>query len=312
MNYKEYAFTASEITQLEYILSIMPEKREIERIGLEHRLKKARQRVEGISIPPKPKSVHVNFQGEPVVDMVGMDANFAGKATTAFAESTAITTAGAAGQLRDRGAIPHQGLGRQLISGVTSGSFGFEIELPPPTEEDIRRGQTDNPAEKAVEMIQDLLETSLAGTDEELATLIDQMHPRAVRKVAEFLKILKNNRAQVTIELNGREVTLTDPGEVERAVNRLALQNIREETSTTTGTLISIVPDRRFFEFRASSTDAFIEGRMGQEIHDPYRVAARYANRKVRAKIRQLQVGQSQPKYTLLEIQGTADGRESP
>ena len=312
MNYKEYCFTASEITQLEYILSIMPEKREIERIGLEHRLKKARQRLEGISIPPRPKSVHVNFQGEPVVDMVGMDANFAGKATTAFAESTAITTAGAAGQLRDRGTIPHQGLGRQLISGVTSGSFGFEIELPPPTEEDIRRGQTDNPAEKAVEMIQDLLETSLAGTDEELATLTDQMHPRAVRKVAGFLKILKNNRAQVTIELNGREVALTDPGEVERAVNRLEVQNIREETTTTTGTLVGIIPARRFFEFRASGTDEFIEGRIGQEIHDPYRVAARYQNRKVRARIRRLQVGQSQPKYTLLEILGTVDGRESP
>ena len=180
MNYKEYSFTASEITQLEYMLSIMPENREIERIGLEHRLKKARQRLEGMSIPPKPKSVHVNFQGEPVVDMVGMDANFAGKATTAFAESTAITTAGAAGQLRDRGTIPHRGLGRQLISGVTSGSFGFEIELPPPTEEDIRRGQTDNPAEKAVEMVQDLLETSLAGTDEELATLTDQMTTRRI------------------------------------------------------------------------------------------------------------------------------------
>lgn len=131
MNYKEYSFTASEITQLEYMLSIMPDDLKVERIGLEYRLKKARQRLEGVPIPPRPKSVHANFQGEPVVDMVGMDANFAGKATTAFAESTAITTAGAAGQLHDTGSIPHRGLGRQLISGVTRGSFGFEIELPP-------------------------------------------------------------------------------------------------------------------------------------------------------------------------------------
>ena len=157
-------------------------------------------------------------------------------------------------------------------------------------------------------MIQDLLETSLAGTDEELATLTDQMHPRAVRKVAEFLKILKNNRAQVKIGLNRREVALRDHGEVERAVNRLALQNIREETTTTTGTLISIVPARRFFKFRISDTGEFMEGRIGQEIHDPYRVAARYANREVRARIRRLQVGQGQPKYTLLEMLGT-DGR---
>ena len=71
MNYKEYSFTASEITQLEYMLSIMPDDLKVERIGLEYRLKKARQRLEGVPIPPRPKSVHANFQGEPVVDMVG-------------------------------------------------------------------------------------------------------------------------------------------------------------------------------------------------------------------------------------------------
>ena len=70
-------------------------------------------------------------------------------------------------------------------------------------------------------MIQDLLETSLTGTDEELATLTDQMHPRAVRKVTEFLKILKNNGAQVTIEMGGREVGLRNPDEVEQATRRL-------------------------------------------------------------------------------------------
>ena len=222
MNYKEYSFTASEITQLEYMLGIMPKDREIERMGLEYRLEKARQRLEGVPIPPRPKSIHVNFQGEPVVNGESIDANFAGKATTAFAESTAITTAGAAGQLRDTGAIPHRGLGRQLVSGVTGGSFGFEMELPPPAEDERGRGQTDNPAEKAVEMIQDLLETSLTGTDEELATLTDQMHPRAVRKVVEFLQILKNNGAQVTIEMGGREVGLRNPDEVEQATRRLA------------------------------------------------------------------------------------------
>ena len=235
MNYKEYSFTASELTQLEYMLSIMPKDHEVERTGLEYRLEKARQRLEGVPIPPRPKSVHANFQGEPVVNSVGINANFAGKATTAFAESTAITIAGAAGQLHDTGAIPHQGLSRQIISGVTRGSFGFEIELPPPTEDERGRGQTDNPAEKAVEMIQDLLETSLAGTDEELATLADRMHLRAVRKVTEFLKILKNNRAQVTIEMGGREVGLRNPSEVEQATRRLTERNIEEETITTNG-----------------------------------------------------------------------------
>ena len=60
------------------------------------------------------------------------------------------------------------------------------------------------------------------------------MHPRAVRKVTEFLEILKPNGAQATIEFNGREAALRDPGEVERAANRLAGRNIKEESTLRT------------------------------------------------------------------------------
>ena len=311
MNYKEYSFTASEITQLEYMLSIMPDDLKVERIGLEYRLKKARQRLEGVPIPPRPKSVHVAFQGEPVVDSVGINANFAGKTTTAFADSTAIIIAGSTGQLENTGSIPHRGLGQQLVSGVTSGSFGFQIELPHSTAADGRNGQTYNPAERAVEMIQDLLETSLGGADENLAELTGQMHPRAVRKVAEFLEILRTNRAQVAIGFNGLEVALRDQGEVEKAARRLARRNIKEETITTNGTLIGMVPARGLFELRVSDTDELITGRIGPEITAPYRAAVIYANREVRATMRRTQVGQGQPKHTLLEILGLLDDRES-
>ena len=315
MDYREYAFTASEITQLEYMLSIMPENREVERTGLEYRLDKAMKKLEGVPIPPRPNPVHLAFQGEPVADGVGIDAGFAGKATAGFAESTAITTAGVTGQLHDTGAIPHRGLGQQLISGVR-GSFGFEIELPPSTATDEQTGQTFNPAERAVEMVQNLLESSLAGTDEDLAELIGQMHPRAVRKVAEFLEILRANRAQAAIGFNSREAALRNPGEVERATSRLAVPNIREETKTIDGTLTGMVPAQRSFEFRApgtgestgESTSEFIEGRIGREVHDPYRIAARYAGQEVRARIRRIQVGQGRPQYTLLEILGPASG----
>ena len=132
MNSKEYAFTASEITQLEYILSIMPASREIQRIGLEHRLRKARERLEGVPIPPKPKSVYAHFQGEPVIDGVGIDANFAGKVTRGFAESTAITTAGATGRLHDTGGIPHRGLGLQIPRRGDQGVLRFRDRTAAP------------------------------------------------------------------------------------------------------------------------------------------------------------------------------------
>ena len=309
MNYKEYAFTTSEITQLEYMLSKMPEERVVERIGLEHRLEKARRRLEGVPIPPRPIIAHLAFRGKPVVDEVGIDASFAGRATTAFAESTALTAADSTGELKDTGAIPNRGLGPQLLSRVTTGSSGFQIELPHSTATDA---QTYKPTERAVEMIQDLLETSVEGEDEDLAELTSRMHPRAVRKVAEFLALLKNNEAQVTITFNGREVALRSPGEVQKAATRLAKQNIKRETITPAGTLISMIPTGRLFEFMAPGGGANMEGQIGHEIRDPYRVASKHLNREVRARIRRTQVGESQPKYTLPEVLGPADSPTSP
>ena len=99
----------------------------------------------------------------------------------------------------------------------------------------------------------------------------------------------------MTIGFNGREVALRNPAEAEQAARRLTRQNIREETWTMEGTLTGIVPAGRFFQCRVSDTGELIEGRIGQEIPDPYRVAARYANREVKARIRRIQVGQGQP-----------------
>ena len=311
MNRKEYEFTASEINQLEYILSIMPPDRVVERIGLERRLEKGRQRLEGVAIPPRPVKVDLAFQGRPVADGDGVEANFAGKTAATFTDYTALEVAGDTRQLYDTGGIPRRGLGQQRISGVTKGSFGFEIELLPPTGAEERQGHTDNPAERAVTALQDLLEVSLEGTDEELATLKDQMHPRAFRKATELIELLRTNQAQMAIGFRGREVALRNPGEVEDVAKRLAGQETKDETNTVNGTLIGMVPTRRFFEFQVSNSGENIEGRIGREITDPYRIAARYTNEEVRARIRQIQVGQGEAKYTLLEILGPVDGSPS-
>lgn len=310
MNYKEYSFTASEITQLEYILSIMPEDREVERIGLEHRLEKAKLRLEGVPVPKPPRPIRLSFGGQPVIDGLGIDTNFGGKAATIFADLLALTVAGSTGQLEDTGAIPRRELSHQLISGVTRGSFGFEIELPTSTVAEDPSGEPSNVAEEAVEMIQNLLTVALLGEDEDLAELTGEMHPRSVRKVAEFIDLMRNNGAGVEIGFQGKEVALRNSAEVEKAGRRLAERNIQEKTDTVIGTLIGTVPTRRFFEFRAWDSDKPIEGRIGRDIPDPYRVGARFTNQMVRARIRSIQVGQGQPKYTLLEVLGTVDGPE--
>ena len=137
------------------------------------------------------------------------------------------------------------------------------------------------------------------------------MHPRAFWKATELIELLRTNQTQMAIGFRGREVALRNPGEVEDVAKRLAGQETKDETNTVNGTLIDMVPTRRFFEFQVSNSGENIEGRIGREITDPYRIAARYTNEEVRARIRQIQVGQGEPKYTLLKILEPVDGSPS-
>ena len=69
----------------------------------------------------------------------------------------------------------------------------------------------------------------------------------------------------------GREVALGNAAAVQRATERLDDKNIQENTTIRDGTLIGMVPARRFFEFRALDSDEQIEGRIGVEVEEPYR-----------------------------------------
>ena len=108
----------------------------------------------------------------------------------------------------------------------------------------------------------------------------------------------------------GREVALGNAAAVQRATERLDDKNIQENTTIRDGTLIGMVPARRFFEFQALNSNEQIEGRIGVEVEEPYRIAVIYTNTLVRASIRRVQVGRGQPKYTLLEILGPAQTPE--
>ena len=225
MDHREYAFTASEITQLEHMLSIMPEDHEIERIGLEYRLEKAKETIAGTPIPPRPRLAHVEFRGNPVThgaNGVGIDAHFAGRAIAAFSEAVDAVAS------EYTQAAP----GRCLISDVTHNSFGFLIELPQDTATDALTGETCNPAERAVGTIQDLLEASLREGDTGPASLVDMTHPTARLKVAGFLEILRDSGAQVEIGMDRRRVGLKDQSEVERAAQWLG----GSSGNTSTGT----------------------------------------------------------------------------
>ena len=95
-------------------------------------------------------------------------------------------------------------------------SFGFELELPqlpgiPPEE---------NPAGKALEKMMEILNAANNGSDQELNEALTQLHPRAARKLAEWLELMRRNGAGVSLESGGQQAKIS-PEEMPRAAARL-------------------------------------------------------------------------------------------
>ena len=80
-------------------------------------------------------------------------------------------------------------------------------------------------------MIQELLTLSSEGSDNDLSEIADDMHPRAVRKVGEFLEFMKRSDARFALEFREREFRIRSTGQLEEAIRRLAVTNIYEETN---------------------------------------------------------------------------------
>ena len=96
-----------------------------------------------------------------------------------------------------------------------NGSFGFEMELP------------SDDAELAVSKMMDIYRTAQTGSDEEFQEAVSQVHPRAIKKMVQFLKLMKTNGVRPTISFSGQSVTFPTDEDVHRAWERLSAQTIR-------------------------------------------------------------------------------------
>ncbi len=302
MRYKEYVYHASEITQLERLLVKMPEEMTVERLGIEHQLSRAKERIEGVPIPPVPQKVQVTFRGKPVYGQTGIDANFGARAMKLFADAVAMAAAGSAGVLESSGAVPGRRRGQPFITGTARGSFGFEMELPSLEPQSDRREGTDSYVDDAVQRIQDLLILSTEGSDDDLSAVADDMHPRAVRKVGEFLELLKLNEARCGLAFKSKRFLFTADNQLDDSIKRLAPRNLHEETSDVSGIMIGVLPASKRFQLNRLTDPMEIEGRISGEIRDVYELAREHTGKEVTASIRSVRVGEGSPRYTLLKV----------
>lgn len=294
----DYLSIASELKELEDLLAAIPEGNVIERLSLESRLESAKA---ALAVMPQqiiPKA-RLTFRGRPVFGSHGIAADFGGKAVGAFSDAFAAVTAGLSDGLSYMGPIPNRDKNQLLITGTAIGSFGFEFELPAP--EPSLFPETEK-TQEAMTKIAELFRLAAEGTDDEVAEVIEEIHPRAVKKVHDFLDLLVQQQAWCGLDFADRFFRYADYAQIKASCERLKPDNIQEREETYRGEFQGVQPSGRTFEFRLADQQGLIRGKVDVAIDDPHILNREWLYKPVTVKLNVMQVGQGQPRFTLMTL----------
>jgi len=296
----EALFLASEVKELEVLLASIPASSLIERMSLETRLVSAKKALAAMPQQVGQKA-RLTFRGKPVFGSHGIAADFGAKATTAFSDAFAAIAAALSEGLRDMGPIPDRDRNQLLITGTAIGSFGFEFELPT-AELSIFPEATK--AQEAMEKIESLFRQAAEGDDDKIAEVIEDVHPRAVRKVHEFLEFLVQQQAWCALEFADRSFRFSDYEQIKVSCERLKDDNIQEREESYQGELQGVLPASRNFEFLVSDQEkTVLRGKVDKAIDNPDVLNREWLHKPaITVKLNVMQVGSGRPRYTLMKL----------
>jgi hypothetical protein len=295
-----YQTLSSEKKQLEAILAEIPVDDVIERTSFEARLERIDASLSALTPSAPMKKASLTFRGAPVIGSRAIAADFTAKVTSLFNDAVAAIAAGLQENLKYMGKIPHKKDNRLFITGTAIGSFGFEFEVPTSDTEDDLFPES-SPAAEALDRLLKVFEITASGDDEALAEVVDEIHPRAVKKIAEMLDYTAKEQAWCGLSFSGHSFRFRDHKQLEAAAARVREDNIRESTDVVEGVFLGVLPRSRNFEFKSLDGNKEIRGRISAEIDTPEKLNDRL-NTAVKVKFNVVQVGQGRPKYTLLNF----------
>lgn len=286
----------SEMSAIQTILAEMPDSVRIERIGLDERLRELQVEKDNLALDTVRLVSNLTFRGDGVEGSRGIYADFGSKAAKSFSDAYSSVVAGLEENLRYMGRIPDRADHDLLITGTAIGSFGFTLELPPHEPDLLFEGHTIE--ETAIKKIREVLEVSSTGTDDDVAELVDAIHPRAVRKISDFMSLVATSNSTFALDIEGDFYRFDDTETLLRSATRLAGGNVKEYTEKLVGAFIGLLPKSRNFEFRTVD-DVVYRGKLSGEIDNPELINDSYLGNLVSVKFDVVQVGQGRPRYTL-------------
>lgn len=274
MTRKELDHLRSEIGTLERFLAELSEDDVIERVQLDYRLTAARERLAAAETCPQAKSLPITFRGQPVEGTRSIDATFATQALKAFVEATDTVAASlVSDDLKGRGRLPGANERSLRIVDTAVGSFGFELELPPLSNNGpvqaplLPEFAMADPYAEAINTTLALLGEAATDDEEAISDLIAKVHPRAATKVRAFAKVLADHNALFAAAFEGKQVQFDDDVQVRRVVEALNDDDISEDTEILSGILLGMLPQSREFEARLAD-NTVLKGKVDRGIDD--------------------------------------------
>lgn len=299
----------TEVDQIESLLSQIPVENAVDRASLEQRLKSAKKMLAGYVDEKLPVKAKLTFRGKPVVGSHGIFSDFGNRASIAFNDAVVAVAAGLSDNLRYMGPIPDKLSNQLLITGIAVGSFGFEYELPNgKSETQMKLLEEPSMVEIAVERVKKLFELSATGSDDEVAELVDEIHPRAVKKVYDFLESIMQQDAWCGLEFKESFFKYENVSQLGRSVDRLKADNIKEREESFFGEFQGVLPSIRTFEFKVHDGQV-IRGKVGAEIVEADILNREYLHKPLDVKFSIVQVGQARPRFTLNSLKQIGDSQ---
>lgn len=296
MNLGEYRQLQAELGSLEQMIASTPDDFVIERLGLESRKAEIEHLLAAHpDLIRDPLRLRLTFRGKPIVGSYGMFAEFGATAVGTFTDAVAAIGASMSRSLGKRGSLPQREEFRLLITGTTTGSFGFEFEEPAAEDQ---ASMLPSALDTAVEQTQAIMVAS-TGTDDELSEALTEVDPRALDALRKFLEELSKHEAVCALEFKEEVFRFADVEQLRRSSERLRQDNIHEADETLFGHFLGVLPKRRTFEFEVADAQTVIAGRVGEEFEDAAQLN-QVIQRPVSIQVRSRYVGEGRPRYTLL------------
>jgi hypothetical protein len=289
----------AEYHAVERMIAETPTNAVIDRMSMEHRLQSLREEMEEIE-KTKPSGIRgtLNFRGKPVIDSYGIAAVFSADAIKAFEKIIVARAASFTSPLSQKGRVPNREQYSLLITGTSKGSFGFELENPVPDGVIPEVHNAASHLQDAINDTMDFFTTVQGGTDEKLADVFADLEERVVNEISGFLTLLADNEATCGLEFGTRSFHFRDVAEVSNGVRRLRKDNIHERDETIHGVFCGALPHKRLFEFKATTDDLILDGKISPSVDEPERINA-LLDQPMAINVHVTQVGSSKPKYRL-------------